>query len=302
MSPRPLVSQVNFSSIPTRLRSERRWCVWALQWKRQEDTWAKVPMAPDGSSWLKWSDRKLWLPFDGAREAYERSRGGVGCGHDGVGFFLGDGFGGIDLDGVVLEDGALTNEAGRIVRELDTYVELSPRGRGPKMFYLGSAPTLTPTPLSGGGTIESYSSGHFFTITGNRIEGSRDEPQERSQQATAIVEAIAPRRTAPGNLRAPMSEDEIRDLVRNYTDGTRHVTRNRLLGHLVAKDVSTALAEEFFVILEQAAAIVQQRSPTPPDTVRKKVAAIYAKHALGLINLDRRCSEEYALIGPLEET
>ncbi len=283
--PRPIVPPVNFDSIPKCLRREQRWCVWNFVLKRDDHKWTKVPMEPGTTNWLRWSNRDRWINFQAAKLTYEQSHMGFGVPHDGIGFFLGDGFSGIDLDNVVLNGGALCPDARYVLDALDSYVETSPRGRGPKVFFLGAAPTLTPTPLPGGiGTIESYSSGRFFAMTGNVLPGSHPEPQERSNEARQIVEWVAPKAAATtGDIRAPMTDDEIRNLVLNYTDGTRHETRVRLVGHLAAKGVSPAFAEELFITYEHASAIIQKRQPTSPAVIRAKVRSIYEKHARGRV-------------------
>src|SRR5262249_21358439 len=143
--------------------------------------------------WLKWRDRDTWKTFAEVADLYERSWRELGRQFSGLGFFLGDGWSGVDLDGVRdPKTGKLTREAVRIVDVLNTYVETSPSGAGIKFLLRGAVPTLTPTPLGDGqGTLESYAWGRFFAITGNVLGGAPPEPQERLTEAAAIVNEIA---------------------------------------------------------------------------------------------------------------
>jgi hypothetical protein len=279
---RPEVLQVNFDDIPGELKALDRWCAWRL--KLREDVWAKLPCDRNGHA-LRWSNPEAWISFAQAREIYESSGRGFRVCLDGVGFFLGDGVSGGDFDDVRnSRTGVITPEALSIMRAFRTYAEVSPSGTGLKFLYRGSAPTLKGAPLKTTGSAEFYSSGRFFALTGQRLKGF---PRTLADCAAKVIELqrkLGAVTTANGNgaWKPPKSDEYWRALVTRYADGLRHDTRIELLGHFAAKGVSRAIAEEIFVVFEQAAAILQKRKPTPPDVVRKKVASIYALHALGL--------------------
>src|SRR5207253_6279345 len=92
-------------------------------------------------------------------------------GFDGLGFMLGDGFAGIDLDDVRNPTtGALTPEADELVKRCATYCEVSPSETGVKLFGRGVwSDDWNRKPFPGGGEIEGYSTGRYFTVTGRPV-------------------------------------------------------------------------------------------------------------------------------------
>jgi hypothetical protein len=143
------------------LIAEDRWVVWDFEWR---NLWSKVPFQPNGKH-AKSNDPTTWASFDAVRCAFE-------TGYAGIGFMLGDGFVGIDLDDCLdPESGKLTRAAKEIGRQMRTYAEISPSGRGVKLIARGewNGDWHRKTLPDGGGEIEVYPSGRFFTMTGNRV-------------------------------------------------------------------------------------------------------------------------------------
>lgn len=92
--------------------------------------------------------------------------------HDRVGFVLGGGIGGIDLDGCVSESGELNWQAREILRRTGpTWVELSPSGRGLHIWGLLDEGPGRVVDFEGQ-SVEVYSSGRYFTVTGLPFEGA----------------------------------------------------------------------------------------------------------------------------------
>jgi len=85
-----------------------------------------------------------------------------------VGFVLGDRWCGIDLDDVRNPDtGEITPEAAALVERVGTYAEVSPSGTGLKLFGRGKwTGKKHRYPFPGGGELEVYDSGRYFTVTG----------------------------------------------------------------------------------------------------------------------------------------
>lgn len=75
---------------------------------------------------------------------------------------------GIDLDGVVLEDGSLTAEAEAIVHKLNSYTEYSPSGKGLHILCFASQEAVEGLQQSKSTdkAIEFYSAGGYLTVTG----------------------------------------------------------------------------------------------------------------------------------------
>lgn len=89
---------------------------------------------------------------------------------EGLGFVLGDGIGGIDLDHCIV-DGVLAPWAQEVVdRCPPTYIEVSPSGTG--LHIYGLIPAGRGRGQHGRDGIEFYSTGRYFTVTENRWPGS----------------------------------------------------------------------------------------------------------------------------------
>lgn len=110
-----------------------KWCAW----KYAKDK--KPPIGSQGT-YLKSTDQTGWLGLAESLEAREKYEG------DGVGvLMLGtDGIVGFDLDGVLDEHGGVIGSARELVALLqfccNSYIEVSPSGRGLRAFVLGKKP------------------------------------------------------------------------------------------------------------------------------------------------------------------
>lgn len=141
----------------------------------------KLPINPDSGEPASCADPSTWGTYEQAVERYKR--GGV----DGVGFQLGGGFVGTDLDHCRNQDtGALAQWAQPIIRRLDTYTEVSPSGSGVHSI----AKAQLPAGRRRKGLIEIYDSGRYFTITGWHIEGTPRTVEERSHELKAFHQQI----------------------------------------------------------------------------------------------------------------
>ena len=146
------------------MKSATRWVLWRLVWKPKDKRWTKVPFGKDAQA-AKSNDPTTWTTF-----ATELSACRAG-GFDGVGFMLGDGFVGIDLDDVRDPDtGEMAAEAEELVKVMGTHAEVSPSGTGVKMVGRGDwRAEWHRKPFAGTGEIEGYSAGRYFTVTGGAI-------------------------------------------------------------------------------------------------------------------------------------
>jgi len=160
--------------IPEAMRNEPRWVIW------KDD---KVPHQGHDHTRQASSTKPItWCTFDIARQVYEA---GV-C--DGIGFVLGDGWAGVDLD-KCLDGDDLHAEAASILQDLSTYAEVSPSGTGVKAFirYQGGQTKGVQSNAVGFERIELYTTGRYFAITGHRLDDYGDEVQERTSQYGALM-------------------------------------------------------------------------------------------------------------------
>jgi primase-polymerase (primpol)-like protein len=226
--PRPPALAVKPENIPGELKALHQWVDWRYEYQPKRDPkkpWTKPPINPRQTSrHASSTNPKSWGTFEVALERYQRYLGRFKNGLplqdlDGIGLVLRkeNHIVGVDLD--KCRD-ANTREiqawAWEIVRELDTYTEISPSGSGLRCFGQGT--------LSGTGVhkdpIEIYDQGRYLTTTGHHVEGTPATIEPRQEAITALYDRLrttakaTPRAEAPQpNGDAPRLEDD--QLLRN---------------------------------------------------------------------------------------
>jgi putative DNA primase/helicase len=197
----------DFKSVPEIMQQADRW----VMWRYENDK--KVPYQVDGRR-ADATEPASWATFANVVETLAAEDG-----YAGIGFVLGGGFAGVDLDDVLDESGELTPEAEAVVRELDTYTEVSPSGAGLKMFLLGRKPgDRCKTRLGESSYIEMYDGDRYFTVTGRQY-GEAAAAAERTEALAALYGrtfangsdvAQGPR----GVMDTLLTDDEVVELVR----------------------------------------------------------------------------------------
>jgi hypothetical protein len=194
--------------IPALLKRAARWAPWRAKWNDKRGKWDKVPCSPSPPFYgLSTGKPDRWGGFEAAVAAYrahpERFAG--------VGYLMTDPHGvvGIDLDDCVA-DGVVAPWAQEIVAALDSYTELSPSGRGLRIFSRAEILNDWTNHEIG---IEVYG-GHefrFLTVTGQHLPGT---PAEVTQEAPRVLAGLAQRyareRSAPAGV-VPMFLPDIVD-------------------------------------------------------------------------------------------
>ena len=156
---RPSVLPPRFDGIHPGLRAERRWMLWSLALDNK-GRWTKVPKGIGGCG-IDHTNSKLWVEFDEACKAYRRG------GFDGLGFALGDGIVGVDLDDARdPQSGAAETWAAEIAVRLGGYCEVSPSRTGFKIFTRGEWRGDWHRRPCERGEVEVYPSGRYFCVTG----------------------------------------------------------------------------------------------------------------------------------------
>jgi hypothetical protein len=176
-------------NVPLELRQIRQWLLWRFE--ERNGKWTKVPVQADGRC-ARPNEPSTWDTFEVVLAAYQEGGGFF----DGIGFVFTahDPYVGIDLDQALGEDGRVRPWAARVLETLDgTYAEVSPSGRGIKLWARASLPVLAISSKGGfdpdepGAGVEVCSRGHFFPVTG-RVWGVRC-PVADSQEAVAVLHA-----------------------------------------------------------------------------------------------------------------
>lgn len=143
MVPRPIPLQVQPSNVPLLLQRERRWVCW--RYALRDGRWTKIPSA-------KTNEPSTWMTFASALITSKQ--------FDGIGFALGDGWAGIDVDDY------LGHEC-NLIEQIPGYRETSPGGCGIKI--IGRADRI-------GGQIDfkteppiftRWIGARFFAVTGH---------------------------------------------------------------------------------------------------------------------------------------
>ena len=144
---------MNYNNIPIELRELNRWVLYRLTWDSSRGKYDKKPFNARTGGFAQSNNPNTWCD-------YETALGVVDL-YDGLGFMLGDGIFGVDIDGVELDDPVVRE----VLATLDSYAEISPSGKGIHIICVGSKPQGACRK----GNFECYDKGRFFTVTGNRI-------------------------------------------------------------------------------------------------------------------------------------
>jgi hypothetical protein len=210
-TPKPIVIAPDFDGIPEAMRNERRWMGWKFEYRPKDKDgkpsrkpWTKVPVSPKTGGNASSTDPKTWGTFDEAKSKYEA--GGI----DGIGFALGDGWIGVDLDGMAQPNGKVDKFVTGTRDLLNTYGEFSPTMTG--LHFIGRG-TLPPKGRRKG-NVEMYSEGRYFTVTGNRLGGSPSIINECTAPLAELHAEIfkpksKPAKPSPSNCEHLPHDDEI---------------------------------------------------------------------------------------------
>lgn len=111
-----------YKNIPEALKARNQWVCYELVYDNEKGKSSKIPKNPHNGYNAKSNDSATWSDFETAIKAASF------YGFSGIGFVLGGGIFGIDLDNAIDENGNLTKEAADIVSVMDSYTEISPSG------------------------------------------------------------------------------------------------------------------------------------------------------------------------------
>jgi putative DNA primase/helicase len=236
------------ASIPPAMREAARWIVWRYETRDGKPT--KVPLQavahmgglPNADTTAKstWSNFEAAVKCFNAAQDHAATTGGEPQAN-GIGFVLGDGWGGIDFDEATRETGEASEHLEGLVQHLHgvgAYAERSPSGVGVKAVLRVDAEAVAEgllqitgkanktggkfsMKLPGLKEVEAYFTGRYFTITGNPWGGfNGGEFTDGTQAFLAIARAAhglkfrnkapAPtRHEAPIRLAVALNDEEV---------------------------------------------------------------------------------------------
>lgn len=154
------LTKFDISKIPRRMVMHPNWICWEPRPKDNGKV-DKIPISPKTLRPAKTNDPATWSDFKHA-VAVARDHG------LGLGFVFNDvtNLVGIDLDGCV-KDGALELWAESILKDTNSYSEITPSGNGLHIICNAKLPGKGHKK----GNLEVYDKGRFFTVTGQKFDG-----------------------------------------------------------------------------------------------------------------------------------
>jgi hypothetical protein len=186
--------------IPSDMAYERRWLNWRTELR--DGKWTKVPVDPHTGANAKSNDPETWGTLTDAWEhALERDLG--------IGFALGDGWLGVDIDDCTSKGGPVEPWVDEWLRSHAAYAERSVSGTGVHVITRGTV--LPAWSANRRGRVEVYQANRYFTVSGDALYYGRECPpiQDalealcRAHLAKPTIEAPAPVERlsgAPGGL------------------------------------------------------------------------------------------------------
>ena len=196
---RVLIKRVS-DNFPRELRNLAQWVVWRFETRQGQDKPTKVLYNPATGQRADSTNPATWGTFDNAATVFSRG------GYAGVGFVVtaDDPYVGVDLDGCIV-DGQLTDNARGWVDLLSSYTEITPSGKGLRIWVRAVKPGERCKNAKLG--VEIYESDRFFTVTGNHLEGTPAAVQSRQKALTTFYNELFPQeQPAPRATLQPVSD------------------------------------------------------------------------------------------------
>lgn len=193
---------VNVDAIPTMLRELAQWVCWTYATRDGKKT--KVPIRARDGSFASTTDPSTWATFEDAVSAWKAN------GYAGIGFVFTteDPFCGIDLDDCIDDAGVILPAATNIVESFGSYCEVSPSGRGLKIFIVGRKPEWAASRskgIRGFKETEIYDHGRFFTVTGRRVAEAPGEVRDGQAALEALCLRLWPQNQRSKQTRSAAS-------------------------------------------------------------------------------------------------
>jgi hypothetical protein len=177
--------------VPSELADHRRFIIWRWEWDAEKAKWDKPPCDPATGVISDAHNSANWVSAVEAIAAAHR------FGADGIGFSLGKNastpFAVVDIDDCIGNDGNLSPLARWIVDELRSYTEITPAGRGLRVWVQAALP-----PRKGSGAwlkfdtirVEFYECRRYLTVTGQRLVGCDHGIENRPYELAKVHAGI----------------------------------------------------------------------------------------------------------------
>ena len=197
---------IEFYAIPAELRILDRWICWKHEMRNQKPT--KVPYNATSLKRASCENPSTWTSFEIAKKCYLEHPE-----FDGVGFVFSasDNFTGVDLDDCLTEGNDLENWAIPILDLfMPTYCEISPSGRGLKLWVKGGKSEKWKRDGGGylcrKGNVEVYSEGRYFAVTGRICDAEATEITENQEGLDSLFDLVWGTQEKPESQRVVFSK------------------------------------------------------------------------------------------------
>lgn len=224
-------------NVPDTLRQLDQWVAWRREVRDGRTT--KVPYNAVTGKRASSTDHADWCSYDLADAN--------ALGYDGLGFVFvaGGGITGIDIDNCIDAAGTLKPWAEPIVRGFSTYAEVSPSGKGIKLWAGGGLPAAKGTrrPYHDG-AVEMYDHSRYFTVTGDVYGESPLVVADRQKHVNRLWELINPVAEvfAPPPPTTTLADDEIiRLLTHQRNEKAARLFQGNTAGYLSPSEADAAL-------------------------------------------------------------
>jgi hypothetical protein len=242
----------DFCPVPD-LSDYDQWVLWRREQVKGRET--KIPYRIDGRP-ASSTEPRDWSMYSDALAAWRRSpRRYAGLGFV---FTKDDPFTGIDIDDCLTEPGEAKPWAhGVIHRFADTYMEISPSGRGVKIWARGNLPANVPGVRVEDGAIELYDHSRYFTYTGRAFRGAPLQVEDHRADVTLLYQALTARRRKGWQLQ-PLDGGRI-------PYGQQHSTLVSIAGTLRARRVCDEAIEACLQVINER----QCEKPGPRENISR---------------------------------
>lgn len=215
-------------NIPQGLKERHQWVLWKSEIREGKPT--KIPYCPkDPKLKAKANKPETWGTHDEALNLYE-ARKGNGIAGIGYEFSYYDPYSGIDLDHCRdPKTGKIDPWALEIIKQFNSYTEISPSGTGVHIWLKAKFPNGAEDHqknLPGGGKIEVYDVGRYFTVTGHHLEGTPATIQDRGKELKAFHAQVIAKHKAQPKPAGPtpilsLADSEIIEKARAAQNGSK---------------------------------------------------------------------------------
>lgn len=201
-------------NFPQELAALRQWICWRLEPDPKGEKPRKVPYDPKTGRKASSTNPETWATLPEAMRAQTKYL------FTGVGFVFTEAGGivGVDIDHCRKENGTFTEAAQAILDKYPSYTEISPSGAGLHIFYRGVMPGKGNKNSATG--VEMYASARYFTMTGNRLEGTPEAIGDGAQALPWIHEnyiarkQVRKRKAKKAARRVVLSDEQVLEKAR----------------------------------------------------------------------------------------